>query len=160
MGRHSRQEISEQAAERRNRILAYMTQDPPLPLPTIIKMEGMHDRSCRVIVKELDAEHELGYMANQLRRPYKDDMPHGLTTATSRFRMKLGNYVYMLRERGSDADSLSRGEVASKIGLNNRQQLRAENRPFNHDWTLSQIERLAREHGENPMEFMLKCLTT
>jgi hypothetical protein len=83
-----------------------------------------------------------------------------MTSATARLRQKLGDNVYLLRERGKDSSHFGRNEVAPRIGLNNRQQKRAEERPFTHDWTISQIERLARELGRDPMEFILSCLTT
>jgi hypothetical protein len=159
MGQLSRDEIQAEAHARKERVLAYMTQDPPVPLSQIRLMEGMHDRACRQLVKEIEAEHGLDYMGTWSRAP-KDAMPYGLTTSTARLRQKLGDALYALRERGNDSSHFGRNQVAPRVGLNNRQQLKAECRPFAHDWTLSQIERLAREHGRDPMEFLLSCLTT
>jgi hypothetical protein len=122
-------------------------------------MEGMHERACRAIVKEVEAESGLNYM-NEASKAPRDAMPYGLTTSTARLRQKLGDNLYALRERGNDSSHFGRNQVAPRVGLNNRQQLKAESRPFAHDWKLSEIERLAREHGRDPVEFLLSCLTT
>jgi hypothetical protein len=159
VGQLTREEIQEEARRRKERILAYMTQDPPVPLAQIRLMEGMHDRACRQVVKEIEAEHGLSYMNEGSKAP-KDAMPFGLSSSTNRLRGRLADHLYQLRNRGNNHDQFGRNQVAPKVGLNNRQQLKAEQTPFAHDWTLSQIERLARELGEDPREFLLKCLTT
>lgn len=160
MGQITRDDIQEEAARRKERILAFMTQDPPVPYNQIKLMEGMHDRACRQIIKELEAEHGLDYLGTPAAKTPKDALPYGLTTATAHLRGRLGDHLYQLRQRGNNHDNFGRNQVAPRVGLNARQQLKAEDRPFGHDWTLSQIERLARELGENPAEFLLKCLTT
>ena len=159
MGQITQEEIQAEAQARRGRILAFMTQDPPVPLVIICQIEGMAERACRAVVKEIEDEHGLDYMNVSSKAP-KDTMPYGLTSATSRLRQKLGDNLYALRERGNDSSHFGRNQVAPRVGLNNRQQLKAESRPFAHDWKLSEIERLAREHGRDPMEFLLSCLTT
>lgn len=159
MGHQTLDDIQGEAKARKARILAFMTQDPPVPLKNIAAMEGMHERACRVAIKEIEAEHGIDYMNNGSKKT-ADTMPYGLTSATQRLRGRLGDHVYLVRNRGNENSTFGRNQVAPRIGLNNRQQLAAEQRPFTHDWTLSQIERLAREVGENPVEFLLKCLTT
>lgn len=158
MTRVSREHIMAAAAERRERIKGYMTQDPPLSFGRIRQMEGMTDRSLRQIVKELEAELGVQYMALHIQ-DQPGDAPYGLTTSTSRLRQKLADALYTLLERGSDGDKIGRHTAAPRVGLNNREQIRAESRPFNHDWKLSQIERLARELNRDPREFLLSCLT-
>ena len=151
--------ISEEAMRRRARILGYIQQDPPVSLAGIAEREGMTNRSVRHIIKELDEEHGLGYMEQRVRKP-ADAMPYGLTSVTLRLRQKLGDQLYLLRERGNDSEGQGRNNVAQLVGMNTRQQIRAEQRPFNHDWTLSQIERLARELGRDPRELLMSCLTS
>lgn len=160
MGQLTREEIQLEAQRRKERILAYMTQDPPVPLNQIKLMEGMHDRACRILIQEIEQERGIKYLGSPASKTAKEALPYGLTNATARLRGRLGDHLYQLRERGNNHDNFGRNQVAPQIGLNARQQLRAEQTPFNHDWSLSQIERLARALGENPREFLLKCLTT
>lgn len=63
--------------------------------------------------------------------------PYGLTEETMALRAKLGSIVAEMSEKG-----LSREQIGELTGLNKRESYRAERRPFNHDWTLSQIERI------------------
>lgn len=160
MGQITRDNILDEAAARKERIRVMMTQDPPVPYQQIRLAEGMHDRACRGLIKEIEAELGIRYLGTPLSKGDTKDLPFGLTSATSRLRGRLADYLYQLRERGNNHDKFARNQVAPKIGLNARQQLRAEQAPFSHDWTLSQIERLAVELGEDPREFLLRCLTT
>jgi hypothetical protein len=138
-----------------------ITREPaPVPFKTILALEGMHDRSCRGIIWELEAELGIKYFGTPAAKGTKDAMPYGLTMATAGLRGKLADNLYQLRMRGKNHGQSGRNEVAPRVGLNSRQQLRAEERPFAHDWTLSQIERLARELGRDPRELLLSCLTT
>lgn len=59
--------------------------------------------------------------------------PYGLTDDTLPLRAMLGGIIASMNK--------SREEIAEITGLNKRESHRAERRPFNHDWTLSQIER-------------------
>ena len=149
--------ISAEAARRRERILGYIRQEPPMPLATILEVEGMTNRSVRTIIKELEVEHGIDYLSQRLRKP-REAMPHGLTPATLTLRQRLGDQLYLLRERGQNSEAQGRYTVAPQLGMNNREQIRAEQRPFNHDWKLSQIERLARELGRDPRELIMSCL--
>jgi len=153
------QDIMDAAKERRERIHGYMTQEPPLTVRRIRDVEGITDRTARNIIKEIEADKGITYQGLGTKDP-RETMPFGLTPATLRLRQKLGDLVYLLTERGRESDRLGRHRVGPKIGLNGREQIRAEQRPFNHDWTLSQIERLAREHNRDPVEMLLSCLTS
>jgi hypothetical protein len=68
-----------------------------------------------------------------------DTTPYGLTFQTYRLRQRFSRYLQELTEE-LKGDRLEVGRV---VGLNRRQQLNALRRPHTHDWTLSQIERLA-----------------
>lgn len=159
VGSVSFQDIMDAAKERRERIYEYMIQDPPMTVRRIREVEGINDRTARNIIHEIEAEKGIEYKGIGTRDP-RDTMPFGLTPSTLRLRQKLGDLVYLLTERGRESDRLGRHRVGPKIGLNSREQIRAEQRPFNHDWTLSQIERLARELNRDPVEMMLSCLTS
>lgn len=86
----------------------------------------------------------LGRHPVAIRRLLPDDynpkprlsIPYGLTGATIAIRARLGGIIAKMTE-----DGLSRAEIGELTGLNARESHRAEQRPFNHDWTLSQIER-------------------
>lgn len=152
MGKQTLKEVSEKALERRARVLTYITQDPPVPFRTIMLMEGMHDRACRKLIKSLEEEHGIDYY-NSVSRPDRDELSFGLTIATSRLRASLGDRLYYVTQRAESRDA-----AAPAVGLNRRQQVRAETKPFNHDWTLSQIERLARAMGKEPLELLSECM--
>ena len=62
--------------------------------------------------------------------------PYGLTEQTTVIRARLGGIIASMSEKG-----MSRERIGELTGLNKRESHRAERRPFNHDWTLSQIER-------------------
>lgn len=153
MGKLNKQEILNEAKKRRDRIYAYITQDPPVPFNTILMMEGMHDRACRSIINEFEREHGFEYFGVASRNTTTDGLPYGLTQASARMRHGLGNALFFYVQNVG-----SRDLVAPKIGMNKRQQIRAETKPFSHDWTVSQIERLARELGKQPMEFIIECM--
>jgi len=153
------QDRVEAAQERRERVRGYMFGDKPLSVKKICQVEGLTDRAARVIMKELEAEVGESYFSLHVREP-TDDMPYGLSNATMRLRQRLGDQLYLLLQRGTESERIGRYRAAARIGLNNREQIRAEQRPFCHDWSLSQIERLAREHNRDPVEFLLSCLTS
>lgn len=150
--------ISQEALRRRERILGYVRQDPPMPLASIMEVEGITNRSARNIIKELEQQHGIDYLSQRLRKA-RDAMPHGLTPATLPLRQRLGDQLYLLRQRGQNSEAQGRNAVGPQLGMNYREQIRAEARPFNHDWKLSQIERLARELGRDPRELLMSCLT-
>jgi hypothetical protein len=158
-GRMPQEDIMRSAQERRDRILGYMTQDPPMPVARIRDVEGITDRTARMLIARVQEETGVQYNGLNTRDP-PGSMPFGLTTASLRLRQKLGDYVYLLNQRGDKSEKIGRNRAAFRMGLNNREQIRAEQRPFNHDWKLSQIERLARELNRDPMEFLLSCLTS
>lgn len=155
----SREEATEIALKRKQRILEYITQNPPVPISIISEMEGIHDRPLRQIVKELEEEHGIKYICTEGARR-GSDLPYGITEATNRLRANFGNELYKVTNPNNDFGYRNRHDAAPAVGMNNREQIRAETKPFCHDWKLSQIERLARRLGEDPREFLLRCLTT
>lgn len=152
-------ERAENAKLRKERILTYIQQDPPVPFNNIMSMEGISERILRAIISELQNEHGIKYIDTPKSKS-GDYMPFGLTEATARFRSMLARELYRVNGPDNPFGFKDRLEAAPAVGLNPREQIRAESKPFIHDWTLSQIERLARQLGEDPREFMLKCLTT
>lgn len=155
----SREDRSAYAVERRARILTFITQDPPVPLENILRMEGITDRTARGVIAELEKEHGIRYIDTPGAR-VGQAIPFGLSPSTNRLRANLANELYRVTNSHNQFGFKGREDAAQAVGLNPRQQIRAENKPFGHDWTLSQIERLARTLGEDPWEFLLKCTTT
>jgi hypothetical protein len=129
-------EMRAQAAERKARVWDYMKEVPPPPIREIAAREGSTARYIRCLVKRLEREHGITYRGWGLS--YKAQ----LSDESYQLRSRLADHLYNLLEQAE-----SRAEVAILIGLNNREQLRAINRPFTHDWTLSQIERLGQALG-------------
>ncbi len=64
------------------------------------------------------------------------ETPFGLTQDTDSLRARLGAIIATMTENG-----LSREQIGELTGLNKRESYRAERRPFDHDWKLSQVER-------------------
>lgn len=146
-------------AERRERILKFVTSAEPVAFRNIMRIEGVSDSFLRKLITELEAEHGFKYFGTSASR-VGDQPPVGLTEATFRFRSRLANELYKVAENPGKYGMANRAELASKIGMNSRTQNRAMNNPYDHDWTVSQIERLARLMGEEPWVFLQKCLST
>ena len=51
----------------------------------------------------------------------------------------------------------SKREASRLVGLNSHDLKYAKQRPFNHDWTLSQIERLADSLGLDPKQLLAEA---
>lgn len=90
----------------------------------IAKILGRHPVAVRRLIPN---DHKV---TKRLRTPY------GLTDETYALRAKLGLIIAEMSEKG-----LSREEIGELTGLNKRESYRAEQRPYSHDWTLSQMER-------------------
>ena len=82
-------------------------------------------------------------------------MPEGLTSESSLLRSRLGDLVYHLSFRQKRHPL----EISKLVGLGSqRAQKLAQERPFAHDWKLSQIERLAKVHEMPFKHLMLQSL--
>ena len=147
-------DMMREAANRRERIRAMLEENPPPSLRRIAEREGMREKAVRNILEDFG---DIGaqFISRSIRSP-RDETPYGLTPATANLRRKLGDMVFLIRQRG---DHNGPNSIAPKIGLNFQEQPKAETGPFNHDWKLSQIERLARELGRDPRELLMSCLT-
>lgn len=146
------------ARKRKERITKYITQDPPVPFYNIMKLEGMSERPLRLIIKDIEKENGISYLGTAAARDDGAPAP-GLSDSTARFRSRLAVNLFRLRTDPKFGIA-GREDLAPRVGINPREQIRAEQAPYRHDWSLGQIERLARELGEEPRDFILKCLTT
>ena len=106
------------------------------PVRIIAKTIGIEHDYCRKLIVKLANENCIDYQPdNSIERSKQP--PVGISDASRRFRSRLGDMLYTLTDK-SDARA-----VARQIGMPIRSQKYAKETPFNHDWTLSQIERLA-----------------
>jgi hypothetical protein len=74
---------------------------------------------------------------------YSTRIPIGLSNHSYRLRTELGCIVTDLLETRTER------QVSEITGLNRREISRAKDRPYNHDWKLSQIERTLGCVGRN-----------
>ncbi len=82
---------------------------------------------------------------------YTEDLtPYGITSNSHAFRVRLGYMLYNLIER-LDGDRAACGRL---VGLNRQEQINAEGRPWCHNWTLAQIERLCEASNVDFQEFV------
>lgn len=80
----------------------------------------------------------------------EDVIPYGIDDDSHALRVRLGHILYNLGERlGND-----RAAIARATGLNRQEQLNAEGRPWMHNWTLAQIQRLCKESDINFQELI------
>lgn len=88
--------------------------------------------SSRALINDVARRHNV----DTTPRSFQGQLPFGVTDASHRLRVVLSEYLYRLREHNDFAT------VSVLTGLTRNQQLNALNRPFTHNWSLSQIERL------------------
>lgn len=119
------------------------------PVRNIAQLIGIEHDYCRKICAKLSTKAGFEYKPIT---PYKrtEMTSVGITEATRRFRGVLGDKLYLLGNDGR--------QVAKLIGMTIRCQKAARQRPFNHDWTLSQIERLAAALGTDFATLMREAL--
>jgi len=116
-----------------NDIIAYINEG--LTPKSIAERAGMNELAARRLINELVKVHGLSYVPS-----ITDDTPFGMDQETIHLRIKLGNLIYDLRQ-ANDGD---RVKVARLTGLNRTEQIRAEQRPYNHNYTIAQIQRIAK----------------
>lgn len=114
------------------------------PVPAICKILGMEKETGRRICNDLIEKHGIDYQPQSFEEKLPADthlLRHNLSTA-----------LYNHREINHW------GLISMQTGLTNRQQHQAIDRPYTHDWSISQISRLANAQGEDFKVFMLKAL--
>src|ERR1041384_6639929 len=105
----------------------------------------MNELAARRLVNDLVIKHDLSYVPS-----VADDTPYGMDNESIRLRSHLGGLLYDLRTAlGGD-----RTAVARVTGLNRTEQIRAEQRPYNHGWSIQQMQRLAKACDMTFMELI------
>jgi len=136
--------------ERDNRLAEFMRQQRPIA--AIAELEGLEADYCRKRCRVVAAERGIVYKPPRPRPEDKAENMYGLSDESKAFRVGLGEILYKHRESGQH-----QLDVARDIGLIQAAQVRATQRPFNHNWTISQIERLAVAVGRPFKEVLLEC---
>jgi len=78
-----------------------------------------------------------------------------MTDESAAFRTRLGGYIANMR----DVDQLTDIEIGKATGLPSRCQKRATEGSI-HDWSISQLERLARATNQSLKELIIKTMFT
>lgn len=140
------QEVRSRLDERDQRMIQMMLIG--YPTTAIAKLEGLDQDYCRKICAKLSKDNQIVHVQRQTTS--RVEAPVGLTDASRRMRSRLADHLHEL----SDLLDNDLRRVSGVVGLNLRDQKYAKERPFNHDWTLSQIERLAKGLDVNFSELL------
>jgi hypothetical protein len=97
---------------------------------TIASRLGIALVTARSVIKQIDPS----YAGKDV-----DAQAFGLSDDSIWLRMQLGNMLFQLQ----DENQLTPTQVSSTVGLNRLERIAAMQRPWSHNWTLSQISRLA-----------------
>ena len=133
--------------ERDERLAIFIEQGRPVR--AVAKLEGIEHDYAYKLLKQVARVRGLEYHPRRVAHPAGEPIL-GLTAASQTLRARLGDYLYRLE--GSPAT------IARQVGITAKNQPVAQDRPFNHDWTLSQIERLAEASNQDFHTFMLGLL--
>jgi len=126
---------AELLAERRERFIEYIKAD--LNPVDIAAREGMDADDVRKKRIKVAREEDLSLGSGAV----KDAAQYGLGKLTHAYRSRLADHLHRLRLKHHPI------EVAQLTGISRKSQNRAVNNPFNHDWTLAQMERMAIARG-------------
>jgi hypothetical protein len=91
------------------------------------------------MIAEMERGHGFRYLGTPAARGVANNDLAGLARP---LRSRLADLLHKLTMQYE-----SRELLAPVLGMNPREQLRAISKPYRHDWTLSQIERLALALG-------------
>lgn len=135
--------------EREDRLAQFI--EERRPVCAVALLEGInHDYAYKLLMK-ISKERGLDYRPRRVVPTGLETIP-GLTDATQQLRAKLGDMLYTLKEQ--------KVAIARTVGVPSKSQPIARDRPFNYDWSLSQIERLAEACGTDFRTLLLQVLTS
>lgn len=129
---------------REDRLAIYIAQGRPVS--AVAKSEVIEHDYAYKLLREVAAKRGLTY---QPRRGPRAEIV-GLTSASQQLRARLGDALYKLK----DADT----DLTRSVGILAKSQPYAHSRPFNYDWSLSQLERLATATGLDFRTMLLQML--
>jgi hypothetical protein len=135
--------------EREQRFLQFIQRNDPVR--SVARMEGIDYDYALKLLRKVAKQHGLTYQPSRIRVGGKEEIV-GITDESRPMRARLGDHLYHLNRRPT--------VVARQFGVTARRQKYAQDAPFNYDWSVSQIERLARDAGVDFKTFMLQLLLT
>lgn len=126
-----------------------------IPVSNIQIILGMNERTVRREIARLCKEFDLDYAppAEGGRGVF---IPR-TEPSTTRLRVALYNWLTSFRE--AFTPQLTDRELAIATGMNVRAVRHAMNRPYTHDWTLTEISRAAASMGMTLETLLEDCLT-
>lgn len=132
---------------REQRLLEFVREK--IPVRTVALMEVIDPDYAYKLLRKVASDHGLDYAPGRNSGSTPKIIP-GLTEQSQLLRSRLADRLYDL--------NLSVQEAALRIGIKAKAQQSAKDRPFNYDWSLSQIERLATEAGVPFKTLLLQAL--
>lgn len=123
---------------REQRILGYIKDD--LTAVEIARREGLQPDYALRLRNQIAAKH--GVTVKE-RKSKKSDIPYGLDDESRRFRSRLGDDLWGLL----NTKRLAPMEVARKVGVPRKLQAKAINKPFAYNWSLGEIQQMAKLHN-------------
>lgn len=148
-----REECDAYYEERRARIVQYITAGAPIG--TIAQIEGMDYDNCRKLCLQIAREDNLAYRPED--RQGAPIYALGIDERNAELRRRLGDTLYGY-VAPTPRTQRNPSMVGRATGIPPREQRRAWEKPFSHDWTISEITRLAESLGEQFTPFMLRHL--
>jgi hypothetical protein len=136
-------------AEREQRFLKYL--NDKWTNHDIAAVEGLEPYYAGKELARIARKHKLKIGK---RVPQQWELPYGLDERTRRFRYNLGTELYNYRYD----NKLHPNAVASQLGMTTAEQRSAIEKPWGHDWKLSQIQRLADAVGVPFEKFLARIL--
>ena len=140
--------------DRRARFIGYIKAG--LRLPEIAEREGVDERYAKQVRKEIASAEGLSIAENP--PPSVEErarlLPFGLTSSSNSLRGRLGSVVY----KHTEINGMHPVDLAAKTGVNQKALKSSWSNPSIHDWSLSQIERLAALEGKDFVTFMRELL--
>ncbi len=148
-----RDECDDFYAERRERIIEFIKEQ--LPIINIAQIEGMDFDNCRKLCMQIAREDGLPYEPEH--RQAAPVYPCGIDQGNAELRRRLGDTLYGY-VAPTPRTQRNPSMVGRAVGIAPRQQRRAWEKPFSHDWSISQMNRLAGTLGEDFTPFVLRHL--
>ncbi len=135
--------------EREGRLRQFIAENRPIS--AIAKLECLEFNYAKLLVKAIVATEGFDYQPERISKSGSQEIV-GLTEETRHLRGQLGNALARLKDDPR--------EVTLKTGVMFRSLKVARDKPNNFDWSLSQIERLARANDKTFRQLMLESLLT
>lgn len=135
--------------EREGRLRQFISENRPVAV--IAKLEALDFSYAKLLIRKLVKDEKLDYNPPKITKSGEQPIV-GLTEDSERFRGRLADRLYAL---GDDHRAIALG-----TGIMLRSQKFARDRPFNYDWTVSNLERVARASNKGFRQFMLEALLT